>query len=200
MHEYSIDVNHNRIIFYLAVISIGLSAIITKLLNSLITSIPFFELTVSFTAISVFGLLYTLFNNFFWKFKWLRKLGIVKTPDLNGIWEGYFKSSFHDWEKSYPATLDIKQNWSEICISGKFNDSSSNSYLSSIKVRNGGGIKLFYSYQNDKRPEKANAPFSDHKGYSSLELNNEETILQGQYFNNPSNNKNHGILYLKRKP
>ncbi|MEK5364086.1 hypothetical protein MHB45_27230 [Peribacillus sp. FSL K6-5616] len=198
MHEYSIDVNHNKIIYYLAALSIGISTLITKVLNYFFLTIPFIEFTVSLTAISVFGLLYTLFDKFIWKWKWLNKIGVVQTPDLNGTWKGTFVSSFHDWKEKFPATLIIEQTWSEICISGKFNDSTSSSYTASIKVRNGGGVKVFYSYRNDKKPERSESVFSDHKGYGSLELNKEEFILEGQYFNNPSNNKNHGKLNLQR--
>ncbi len=198
MHEYSIDVDHSKIIFYLAVLSVGLSTVITKLLTFFFNTLPDMEFTISLTAISIFGLLYKLFDKFFWKWKWFRKIGIVQTPDLNGTWKGEFVSSFYNWKGKYPAELEIEQTWTEICISGKFNNSTSSSYTTAIKVRDGGGIKIFYSYRNDKKPEKSNASYSDHKGYTSLILNKEEQSFEGQYFNNPSNNKNHGTLHLKR--
>lgn len=198
MHEYSIDVDHNKIIYYLAIVAVSITGLLTSAINKWGEYFPFNEFTVSITALSLFVILYKLFDKTFWKYKWLRKLGIVHTPNLNGTWKGNFISSFDDWKEERPASILIEQSWSEICIIGKFNDSSSNSYTTSIKVRNGGGIKLFYSYQNDKKPERANSPFSDHKGYASFVLNKEENVLQGQYFNNPSNNRNHGTIRLER--
>jgi hypothetical protein len=198
MHEYSIDVDHNRIIYGLAALSIVISTLLTKCINHFLLNIPYIELTVSIAAISIFGLLYKLFDVYIWKWKWLNTLGIVHTPDLNGTWEGTFKSSRHEWKKTLPAQFTIVQTWTQICINGKFNHSTSSSYTTSIKVKNGGGIKVFYSYRNEKKPEQAEAPFSDHKGYGSLELDKSMIKLEGQYFNNPSNNKNHGTLKLKR--
>lgn len=197
MHEYSIDADHSKIIFYLALISIAVSTFASKGINTLNSTWPSFELTVSITAISIFGILYGLFNKFFWKLKFLNKLGIVYIPNLNGTWEGTFSSSYYDWEEEFPATLIIEQTWSKICITGKFNNSASSSYTTSIKVNGGEGIKIYYSYQNEKKTEKADEPYSDHKGYGTLLLKN--NVIEGLYFNNPSNNRNYGKLNLSRK-
>lgn len=53
MHEYSIDVEHSKILFYLSLLSILISSTITTILNTLIVKIPYVEFTVSFTAIGV---------------------------------------------------------------------------------------------------------------------------------------------------
>ncbi|WP_407690647.1 Cap15 family cyclic dinucleotide receptor domain-containing protein [Salinibacillus xinjiangensis] len=120
------------------------------------------------------------------------------TPNLIGTWKGNFRSSFFEFKDEFPAELIIEQTWTEICIQGKFRHSKSSSYTTSIKVRDGAKVKLFYSYQNEKNPEQSNKPFSDHKGYGSLIINEKEQKIEGYYFNNPSNNNNHGILHLTR--
>lgn len=199
MHEYSVDTKRNKVIFYLAVISVFVSTGINSILNMLIEKLPLNGFVISITVVSVFGSLYALFNKYLWKIKLLYKIGIVQTPNVNGAWEGHFVSSYHNWEKDYPAKLVIEQTWSEICIIGRFNDSTSKSYTAAIKVRDGGGVKLLYSYRNDKNPEKAASSFSDHKGYSTLVLNEKDEIFEGNYFNNPSNNRNHGKLFLQRR-
>ena len=40
--------------------------------------IPYIEITISITTISIFGILYSLFDKFIWKWKILHKLGIIK--------------------------------------------------------------------------------------------------------------------------
>lgn len=197
MHEYSIDVEHSKILFYLSALSIILSGIITTLLNVFIGRIPFIEFTVSITAIGIFGILYSLFNIFIWKWKILRKIGIVQIPNLNGEWEGEFCSSYHNFEESLPVVLVIEQTWSKICIRGKFNHSKSSSNTASLKINDGGGIKLLYSYYNDKDPRYYKKGTSNHRGYTSLEINDDS--MEGNYFNDPTNNKNHGKLTLLKK-
>lgn len=199
MHEYSIDVDQKNIVFYIALLSITLSSLLTALIGYLSESFPIVSVVGPLTAVSIFALLYTLFDKKIWRWKVLKKIGLVKVPDLDGEWEGTFNSSFHNFNKSYPAQFKIEQTWTKICIMGKFNDSKSSSYTSAIKVNAGGGVKVFYSYQNEKNAEKADELFSDHKGYGSLLLNNEENKIEGTYFNNPSNNRNHGMLQLQRK-
>ncbi|WP_298825346.1 hypothetical protein [uncultured Planococcus sp.] len=200
MHEYSIDVDQKNIIFYIAAFSIALSSLLTALIGYLTESFPIVSFWGPVTAISIFGLLYTVFDKKMWRWKALKKIGLVKVPDLDGEWEGTFNSSFHEFNESFPAQFKIEQTWTRICIMGRFNDSKSSSYTSAIKVNAGGGIQVFYSYQNEKNAEKADEPFSDHKGYGSLLLNKEENKIEGTYFNNPSNNRNHGRLKLQRKP
>lgn len=194
MHEYSIDVERKKIYFGLAAISIVISGIVSVLINIIITTIPMIEFTVSIAAMSLFGIFSSIFDKRIWKTKSLKKFGVVETPDLNGTWKGEFRSSYHGFEKSFPATLIVEQTWSKICVMGKFNYSESSSYTASLKVHDGGGIKLFYSYYNDKDPEHYKEGMSNHRGYAQLQIIGKS--MTGYYFNDPTNNKNHGKLTL----
>lgn len=196
MHEYSIDVEHHKVYFGLAAISIFISGGVSFLINTLIVAIPFIEFTVSIAAIGVFGGLYAMFDNYFWKLKILKSIGIIHTPNLNGTWKGEFKSSYHNFQESFPATIIVEQTWSKICIRGKFNYSKSSSYTTSLKINRGGGIKMMYSYYNDKYPQHYKQGMSNHRGYGSLEINNDS--MTGHYFNDPTNNANHGTLTLSK--
>jgi len=198
MHEYSIDVESKNILFCLAVLSITISGVLTSWLNKLIEAIPIVNsnFTISIAVISVFGMLYWGFDKYIWKCKLLQKTNIIRTPDLNGVWEGKLQSSFDNFEKEFPATLTIEQTWSKIYIRGKFNDSSSISYTASLKVNKEDSIRLIYSYYNDKYQKSYNKNISNHRGYGSLEINNNK--MRGIYFNNPTNNKNHGYLNLSK--
>ena len=196
MHEYSVDVENNKVIFYLSIVSIFISSVLTMIINLCIEKIPYIEITISITTISIFGILYSLFDKFIWKWKILHKLGIIKIPNLNGKWKGNFQSSYHDFKENLPVILIIEQSWSKICIKGKFNHSKSSSDTASIKVNLGKEIMLHYSYYNDKKPEYYKMGTSNHRGYANLEINGNS--MEGNYFNDPSNNKNWGKLNLKK--
>lgn len=196
MHEYSIDINPKKIYFYLVIASFAVSMLLTSIINCLIDLIPI-EITVSGTSFGSFGVLYTLFDKHIWKCKWLRKFGIVQTPDLNGTWEGDLCSSHFDFKESQPATLVVEQTWSKICIKGSFNHSNSSSNTTSLKINEGGGIKLLYSYYNDKDPQYYKMCTKNHRGYASLKINGDS--MSGNYFNDPTNNHNHGKLNLSKQ-
>lgn len=194
MHEYSIDLKRHKILFILAAISILITSIINATINYLTLNIPFIEFTISIGAIGVYGILYYLFDNYFWKWKWLQKYKIIKTPNLNGTWNGEFSSSYHEFRKAFGAELIIKQTWTKIYIKGTFKDSTSSSSTASLKVNDGVGIKLLYSYINDKNPENYEKSMSNHRGYGNLEII--DNSMSGNYFNDPTNNANHGKLTL----
>lgn len=197
LHEYSIDVDKKRVYFSLAGISILGSMLFTFLLNCFINVIPFIEFTVSLTAFTLFGILHNSYNKRMWKWRWLNKIGIENTPNLNGIWEGELHSSYYSFKKAQPATLIIEQSWTQICIKGEFNKSSSSSDTASLKINSGGGVKLLYSYYNDKAPEFYKEGTKNHRGYANLEIT--EDVMKGNYFNDPTNNPNHGKLKLDKQ-
>lgn len=196
VHEYSIDVDNKKIYFFLALFSFIVSMLIATILNYLISITHFIEISVSISSLSLFGIFYTLFDKYVWKWKLLTKIGIVKTPNLNGEWKGELYSSYFNFAKKQDASLIIEQNWSKIYIKGNFNQSSSSSNTTSLKVNSGGSIKLLYSYYNDKHPEYYQQDNSNHRGYANLEIS--DNIIKGNYFNDPTNNKNHGKLHLKK--
>src|SRR4051794_4374987 len=61
------------------------------------------------SAASCYGALYYLFEHWGWRWKWFRQLGLVKVPDLNGIWDGYLKSSWNNYTTPFDATILIEQ-------------------------------------------------------------------------------------------
>ncbi|MBV5222523.1 Cap15 family CBASS effector [Staphylococcus hominis] len=196
MHEYSVDIKDHKIIYYLSIASFFLSSFLSYFLNLLITKSPWNVISVSLTAMGVFTCLYALFDKHIWKWKILKKLGIIKNPNLNGVWEGVFLSSYHEFNSELPISLTIVQTWSKISIRGTFNHSDSFSNTASIKVNLGNEISLFYSYYNDKKPEYYNLGTSNHRGYANLKIKGD--LMEGKYFNDPTNNQNWGKMKLKK--
>lgn len=195
MHEYSTDVEQSKIIFGISIISILVSSGLTTIINTVIAEIPCVEFMVSITAMSIFGVLYKLFDIYIWKCMFLR--GLVQIPNISGKWKGEIQSSYHDFKDTLPVELTIKQTWTKICIDGKFNHSKSISNTASLKINSGVGVRLYYSYNNEKYPKYHEMGTSNHRGYADLEIN--EDVMEGSYFNNPANNKNFGYMKLKKQ-
>ena len=91
MHPYSIETEERKIILLLlAAFSVMLAWIIYKILNN-------YEIVLSWwiespSVLFFYGLLFIVFDSWLWKL--FRKIYFVKTPNLNGEWDGHIKTSF----------------------------------------------------------------------------------------------------------
>lgn len=97
MHQYSVDYDRKIIYFGLAFISIALTTGINKLLQ-------FNNFSIAVTGFTIFGLVFLLFDNWLWKIPYLHKLGLVKTPNLNGTWKG----------ELFLLIIILKQQWMRV--------------------------------------------------------------------------------------
>jgi len=192
MHQYSVDYDRKLIYFLLVSFSIALTSIFNYFIN--ITAIG-----LSVTGFTIFGLVFLLFDKFIWKWKFFYKLGLIKTPNLNGIWEGSLSSSYHDFKTQMPACIEIKQTWTQICIFGDFNQSSSYSNSANLEVNNGARIVLRFVYLNKNRITKSEGTMSAHSGITTLEFCLKKGLSEGKYYNEPPQNVNYGELQLKKQ-
>lgn len=192
MHQYSVDYDRKLLYFSLVIISIS----ITSLINYIFTVS---HIVLSVTGFTVFGLIFLLFDKFLWKIDILFKLGIIKTPNLNGTWEGTLSSSYHEFKSELPACIVIKQTWTHICISGNFNQSKSYSISANLETNNGARTVLRYVYMNKNNLAKSEGTMSTHSGITTLEFSLDEGTVEGKYYNEPPQNVNYGVLQLKKK-
>lgn len=192
MHYYSVDYDRKLIYFILASISIFVTAVINHFFN--LNNFP-----LSVTGFTVFGLIFLCFDKFVWKWKILYKMGIVRTPNLTGKWEGIFSSSYHDFKEEMPACINIKQTWTSIFISGKFNQSKSYSISANLDTNKGARIVLRYVYMNQNNLIKSEGTMNNHSGLTTLEFFLQEGCAEGKYYNEPPQNINYGILELKKE-
>ncbi len=135
----------------------------------------------TFGVIGAYGFLYSLFDNFVWKWPLLRMLGIVDGPDLSGRWRGTLISSF-DGKKEVPAVLEITQTFSAIRVDMYFEKSSSTSLLASFVRERNGQLALHYEYQNDPN-EIADETMNVHYGSARLVYVQDRHNLDGTYYN-----------------
>ena len=108
MHPYSIDSAERMLIpLYIAIISVLISFFFQWLFDLFNFTVPWYIKSPSVFAL--YGVLYKLFEFRLWKWTFLKKIGAVKTPNLNGTWSGRLVSSYNR-ETSYEANIKIIQN------------------------------------------------------------------------------------------
>ncbi len=194
MHPYSIDTEERRnFFFFFAVIGILLSLGMQLLLDTCKFNLPWEIRTPS--ALVFYYLVYKGFDEWAWKF--LRKIGVVKTPDLNGEWDGTIETSFNDHSPESKTTLKISQTWTKIEIILITNSSKSRSEAGSMTLGFSEGKYLIYHYINEPRPNAAET-MHIHRGTTRLLFDERKDKLSGEYYSG-RDRRNIGSLSFKRK-
>jgi hypothetical protein len=193
MHPYSIETEERKnMLLCLASISIVLSWGFYRILNGYQISLPWWVEGPS--VLFFYGLFFIVFDKWVWKL--IRKIGITKTPNLNGQWTGQLKSSFDEHLTGIVATLKIYQTWTKIKIILTTEQSLSKSETASVAIDTPEGIYLTYQYINEPRSGAVNT-MSIHRGTARLLFNEKECTLTGEYYSG-RDRQNYGSLDLKR--
>jgi hypothetical protein len=203
MHEYSvIDHPKHKILFGIAVASIGLSSLVSNRIQpwiheALNTNIV---ATFSISGLTIFYGLYLLFNLLVWKVPLFRK--IFHFPNLDGVWECSGLSNNTKLKKQFEwdGTITISQTWDKILITLKTKNSTSNSLSTTggIKYYAGMGYKLSYHYENNPSTN-SDKDLSKHEGFCILTFSEDGTSAEGCYFNNMKDRQSYGEMKLKRR-
>jgi len=108
MHGYSTDSDERRIVpLFLAILAIAFAWTSSELLARAHLFVPRWMEGPS--SLAFYGTLYTFFDKQLWKLHFMQRLGVVKTPNLNGNWRGYLTSSFDHHAKRHDVTVSIFQ-------------------------------------------------------------------------------------------
>jgi len=192
MHPYATD-SHERtnVIMGLAILSVALAWLLNRLLEML-QIVPSWWINAP-SALGFFGLLYKLFDKHLWSWSLLRKIGIVRVPDLSGQWEVEGKTSFD--KSSFTGYALIKQTWTTISIIFETDLSISKSLTASLLVEQPEGVTLSYEYRNDPKPN-ASPTMHSHRGTTVLRLK-DASIMEGEYYTG-RDRQNYGSLELRR--
>lgn len=196
MHTYVIDKNiRNKVIIFLFGFSIVLSSVLTLVLGKVIQDfmnlLKIIEwvneillwcdklgVTMNFIGIPfLYTFSYWIYDKCIWKWKIVRK--IHKVPDLNGCWKGTLISQ--TYQTRINMKLEIQQTWSMISFVTKFPQSTSESNTATIRIEQGGIVKVEFGYINRSREVS-----QQYDGYNIIELDDENHIF-GRYFNNRDN-------------
>jgi hypothetical protein len=215
LHTYSTD-NDTRlkVIAGLGALSYLLIRVAQAFLSGLTASLP---LGVSVSAPSfalTWGVIYTIFNNWLWKWNVLRYLKVVQVPNLAGTWDGYLETSYQgdipdehisdddDPNSNYTrlnAEIEIEQKWRKIDVHLKTDRSSSDSNAGTILINESQWPSLNYQYDNEPAPDTPSS-MAMHHGTADLELNREngDDVLEGVYYTGPGR-ENHGKMRFARR-
>lgn len=206
MHPYGTDTNERRTLLILSVpISFWISAGFIKLWS--MTALPFPDgfdwLFDAGSAAAWFGALYLWLEHHGWKWWFLRSIGLVHTPNLNGKWSGVLRSSYESeeqgvvpFENPTMIELDIRQSWTQMVIELRTDKSSSKSDTGSIFIDAGVDPVVVYTYLNQPNPDQIKS-MEIHSGTTLLKLREEHGVitLEGNYYNGRGRG-NYGTMHL----
>lgn len=149
------------------------------------------------SSISLFGLLYWLFDTAVWRWRLARRYLMV--PDLNGEWECNGKTEFKNGEArhyDWQGTITIRQSWSRMSVVLKSGKSRSESLAASLRRRGADEYELIYYYDNE--PEVGQPELYRHTGVCRLTFDRAETSAEGKYFSD-QDRMTAGNMSLARK-
>lgn len=139
------------------------------------------------SPIAVYGVLYILFDRYFWKWEIFRQFGIVWFPNINGRWKGNQISSYKENGKNVEVEgrLEIIQTFSKVCVRAYYTKSESESVAASFTECND-QVYLFYTYDNDPSSLKTGT-MQRHKGSGKIRKLPAENKIKGCYWNSIGN-------------
>lgn len=191
MHNYSID--NNERIKILSIIGI-ISVYIKSYLNSIIESyLP--GVIALFSALLIFSILFALYNNFLWKISY--KIPFLKsTPNLNGKYSGFLKSSYDNYQQKHEVIVKVKQSWTKIFISLETTASKSCSRTASIVLNEKCDPVLQYFYQNDPNIDSSST-LEMHYGTCEHVFDKQKNTFNAWYYSSRGR-KTTGTIELKK--
>lgn len=196
MREYSV-ISHPRksVIFVLAVISVFSSHFIASWFIWF-RGRTGIESSFTFSALTIFGILYYLFNRWVWKWTVAK---VLHFPNLTGEWisvgTGANLTTGQDY--SWQGTIQIKQTWDKIHIVQTNESSTSESLTCAIQYSDGIGYIVSYYYSNT--PKMSAKELRRHDGFSVLTFSDDLSLAEGYYFNNIKDRMSYGEIKLTRR-
>src|SRR5467141_977890 len=179
MHGYSTDSGERRVVpLLLASVAIALAWLSSKILAVMHLSLPWWLDAPS--TLGFYGAFYALFDRNLWRNRFVRKLGLVRVPNLTGRWRGYLISSFDGHAKRHDLMINIFQSWTQIAVFLATETSVSRSCAAVIQVDDPDGLSLTYQYQNQPLAN-AMRTMHMHFGTAMLRMSDDDT-LTGDYY------------------
>jgi hypothetical protein len=179
LHGYSTDSGERKIVpLVLGSVAIALAWLFSTILAFMHLSLPWWVESPS--TLGFYGILYALFDRILWRNRFVRKLGLVRVPNLTGRWRGYLLSSFDGHQKRRNLMINIWQSWTQISVFLTTETSISSSCAAVIQVDDPDGLSLTYQYQNQPLAD-AMRTMHMHYGTAVLRLSNEDN-LSGDYY------------------
>lgn len=182
MHPYSTDTSERPVVlFVLAIMGIVAVWLLSYGLRTAHIGLPWWLPAPS--VLGLYGLLYATFDRWGWRLPLLRKSGLVKVPDLNGIWTGFITSSFDVHSTKVAATVVIHQTWTHISLILSTETSESQSSMAALVTHNPRGATLTYEFLNEPKADSVQS-MQMHRGVAhlTLTLGVNTQVIEGDYY------------------
>jgi hypothetical protein len=194
MHGYSTDSGERRVVpLLLASVAIALAWVSSRILTVTHLLVPWW---LDAPSSLFYGALYALFDKYLWRNGLVSKLGLVRIPNLGGLWHGYLVSSFDGHEKRHQLVITIFQSWTRISVFLTTATSMSRSCAAVIQVDDPEGVSLIYQYQNQPLAD-AMKTMHMHYGTAMLRVSN-GGYLVGDYYAG-RDRRTFGRIYCRRQ-
>ena len=196
MHDYAIDSRERvlvvRMLFVVSALVAGIAAMLIPA-----DLLPMRWLLPLPSIALVFGVSYWAFDNWLWRWHFLRFLRLISVPDLRGKWTGTIASSYTEFGDQQPVTVTIDQTWTKIAVRLNTAESRSWSVTASILTNSPEGLVLTYLFDNDPEAESA-MTMQRFRGTTVL-VKTAADQLQGYYYTGRGR-ETHGSIKLRRQP
>jgi hypothetical protein len=197
-HTYSTDSAERRYVpFFVAAAAIGSALLVDNVLDKYHVSLPRWASPLD--TMAFYGLFYTLFDKYLWKWSVLRKLRITKVPDLAGTWRGYVEPARTTAVSPGLAvktdiTIEVQQTWRSLFVVGRTQLSKSHSLSGSVIINDESSIS--YEYLNEP---SAHALYTmhAHRGTARLSIDKTQRTMEGEYYSG-RDRQNIGTIHLTK--
>ena len=194
MHGYAIDSRER--VFVVRILFMA-SALVSGVAAALIPSdfIPMRWLLPIPSIGLVFGVSYWAFDNWLWRWQFLRVMRLIRLPDLSGAWAGTIASSYSEFKKTQQVTVTIEQKWTRMVVRLYAEESRSWSITASVLANAPEGLVLTYLFDNEPKAESVETM---HRFRGTAVLTSTATgRLEGYYYTGRGR-ETHGSLKLCR--
>ena len=194
MHDYAIDSRERifvvRILFMASALLAGTgAALIPSDLFPMRWLLPIPSIAL------VFAVSYWAFDNWLWRWRFLRVLRLINVPDLGGAWTGKVASSYTGFERQQPVTVTIEQTWTKMVVRLNAAESRSWSLTASVLTNAQEGLVLTYLFDNQPKAE-SDQTMQRFRGTTVL-VRVAADQLEGYYYTGRGRGT-HGSLNLRR--
>lgn len=194
MHAYATDSEERtELLVVMALIAIGLAMLTHKVLHHFDWQAPWW-----FDAPSVggyYGLILKWFDNYGWRLSVVRSLGLVRVPDLAGVWAGGVQSSHGGAEVA--VSVRIRQRWMKCVVTMETSTSRSKSLTAMVCLDDDPEPTLTYDFINEPKPG-APSTMNMHRGTTILRYMPDALgRLEGDYYSGRGR-QNTGAMLLQR--
>lgn len=142
-------------------------------------------------------LIYSIVDVYIWRA--FSRMGLFKTPSLNGVYSGKCWTSDSSYSESHDVTVNIQQSLSEVSVEMvtiKEGKKESFENVTASIISRPYNSYIYYPFSSPFGNEDEMKPI--HEGFCALEFDGERYHVKGRYFTDNGGKIGDGVLSLER--